>query len=219
MPCTSIVVLQQSTHTYVIKLRGSRTIQAIVTPNSDQHKGPHQSRSKLTLDLHNCFPGLEITVSSLRAQTNVIGPCWELPGICQGLIGLEPSVERVGIFVNDESRWMVMRAQLRKDKRWRDILEWLQRRRQVSTCALHCLCVCVCVRASKGKRRWLCQGWVITVVFSALRGGSDGCDGWLAVWAPSSRLSPAQRLEIWAEVESWRGRAAGWLGVNTAGRH
>lgn len=30
MPSTSIVVLEQSTHTYVIKLRGSGTIQAIV---------------------------------------------------------------------------------------------------------------------------------------------------------------------------------------------
>lgn len=49
MPCNSIVVLQQSTHTYVIKLRGSGTIQAIVTPNSDQYKGPNQSRLKLTL--------------------------------------------------------------------------------------------------------------------------------------------------------------------------
>lgn len=62
MPSTSVVVVPQSTHTYVIKLRGSGTIQAIVTPNSDQHKGPHQSRSKLTLALHNCFPGLEMTV-------------------------------------------------------------------------------------------------------------------------------------------------------------
>lgn len=48
MPCTSIVVLQQSTHTYVIKMRGSGTIQAIVTPSSDQYKAPYQSRSKLT---------------------------------------------------------------------------------------------------------------------------------------------------------------------------
>lgn len=35
-------------------------------------------------------------------QSNVIGPCWESPDICYGLTGLEPSVEHVGIFVNDE---------------------------------------------------------------------------------------------------------------------
>lgn len=64
-------------------------------------KAPTSLGRKLTLALHNCFPGLEITVFSLGTQTNAIGLCWELPGICR-YIGLEPSVERVGIFVNDE---------------------------------------------------------------------------------------------------------------------
>lgn len=149
MPCTSIVVVPQSTHTYVIKLRGSGTIQAIVTPNSDQHNGPHQSRSKLTLALHNCFPGLEMTVFCwgflFRVQTNLIGPCWELPSICHS-IGLQPSVESVGIFCEwrglmdgDES------SMKGKDKRRWDILEWLQR--YFSFCGLQYLFVCefVCV--------------------------------------------------------------------------
>lgn len=60
---------------------------------------------------------------------------------------------------------------------------------------------------------------MITVVFSALRGGSGGCDGWLAVWPPSSRLSPAQCLEIWAGVEGCRVWTAGRLGVNMSGPH
>lgn len=60
------------------------------------------------------------------------------------------------------------------------------------------VCVCVCVSVSKGKCRWRCQGWMIAVVFSALWGGSDGCDGWLTVWPPSSGL----RLESWAGIDS-----------------
>lgn len=34
---------------------------------------------------------------------------------------------------------------------------------------------------------------------SALQGGSDGCDGWLAAWPPSSRLLGTESGELnWA---------------------
>lgn len=213
MPCTSIVVVPQSTHTYVIKLRGSGTIQAIVTPNSDQHKGPHQSRSKLTLALHNCFPGLEMTVFcvffSLECRLT-----WLVPvGSYLAFVIL--------LVYSHLLRVLAFLRMTRVDGWWWEFSEgegqevmghfgvtakiFFFLRASVS------FYVWVCVCASKGKRRWLCQGWLITVVFSALRGGSDGCDGWLAVWPPSSRLSPALCLEIWAGVEGWgAGLRGGW---------
>lgn len=80
--------------------------------------------------------------------------------------------------------------------------------------ALHYLCwgEFVCAAVSKGKCRWRCQGWMIAVVFSALWGGSDGCDGWLAAWPPSSALC----LEIWAGIDSG---GAGLLGGCMSGPH
>lgn len=53
---------------------------------------------------------------------------------------------------------------------------------------------------------------MITVVFSAPRGGSDGGDGWLAVWPPSSCLSPGQCLEMQAGAEGSMGRLLGGWG-------
>jgi len=222
MPCTSIVVLQQSTHTYVIKLRGSRTIQATVTPNSDPHKGPHQSRSKQTLALHNCLLGLEMTVSwSWMCRITAIGPRWELPGISHDLIGRHLlSVLAFWWMMKVDGWWWEFNG--RKYKRGQDILEGLQRCCRSAICGLRCLCVCVCVCvcgwvASKGKRRWLCQGWVITVVFSALRAGQMGVmDGEQSGPLLHASLQPS----VWRCGLGWRAGGAGLragLGVNTSG--
>lgn len=145
-------------------------------------------------------------------QSNVIGR-WESPDICHGLTGLEPSVEHVGIFVNDDGLMDGDESSMEgKDKRWWDILEWAQRHRRLSLYVLHCHCtcefVCVCVCTSKAKCRWLCQGWVITVVFSALQGGSDGCDGWLAVWP---LLHASLQSSVWRSGLEWRAKGTGLL--------
>lgn len=204
MPCTSIVVLQQSTHTYVIKLRGSGTILAIVTPNADQHKGPHQSRSKPTLALHKCSPALEITALRSRVQTNVIGPCWS--HLAFVIISVQSHLLSVLAFLwmmSADGWWWEFNGG--KDKGVTGHFGVTAKMlRIVYMCASACEVVCARLRANVDD---CVRGWVITVVFSALWGGSDGCDGWLAVWPPSSRLSPARRLEIWAGVEGcW-----GWM--------
>lgn len=154
MPCTSIVVLQQSTHTYVIKLRGSGTILAIVTPNADQHKGPHQSRSKPTLALHKCSPALEITALRSRVQTNVIGPCWS--HLAFVIISVQSHLLSVLAFLwmmSADGWWWEFNGG--KDKGWQTF--WSDCK-DVADCLYVCFSVWGCVCASKGKRRWLCQG-------------------------------------------------------------
>lgn len=122
-----------------------------------------------------------------------MGPWWGLPSSCHS-IHLEPSVESVGIFLNDVGWWMVMRVQWRGRPRSNRTFWSAKMVRLFATVVWVNLCAAV----SKGKCRWRCQGWMIAMVFSALWGGSDGCDGWLTVWPPSSAL----RLEIWAGIDS-----------------
>lgn len=105
----------------------------------------------------------------------------------------------------DETFWSDCRDAL-------DVLSWLW------DLYVRCVCVCACEcawvqgRTSKGSHRRLCQGWVITVVFSAPGGGSDGRDGWLDVRTRSSCRSTGSCLEVWAR--GW-GRVVGgyWFGV------
>lgn len=109
-----------------------------------------------------------------------------------------------------EGWWMVMRVQWRGRTRgdetfWsdcRDAVDVLFEGFGIFMCVCVCACDCAWVqgRTSKGSHRWLCQGWVITVVFSAPGGGSDGRDGWLAVRTRSLRCSTGPCLEVWAGV-------------------
>lgn len=150
MPCTSIVVVPQSTHTYVIKLRGSGTIQAIVTPNSDQHNGPHQSRSKLTLALHNCFPGLEMTVFCggfcLECRLTWLVPVGSYLAFVILLV-YSHLLRVLAFFANDEGWWMVMRVQWRGRTRgdgtfWSDCKDiFLFAGFSIFLCASLCVCI------------------------------------------------------------------------------
>lgn len=95
MPCWSIVVLQQSTHTYVKKLRGSRTIQAIVTP-------PSQISTELRLA---AFSTLEVTTSlfEIAEQDKFL---FDMPWF-------KPAVKNIGIFGNKKGWEIIMRIQCR----------------------------------------------------------------------------------------------------------
>lgn len=72
----------------------------IVAPNPDQEKkkSPHQSRPKLAI-FCNCFQTVFLFCRH-KVVSKGIGPRWGLPSNCHS-IHLEPSVESVGIFVND----------------------------------------------------------------------------------------------------------------------
>lgn len=85
MPCTSLVVWQQSTHTYVIKLRGSGTIRAIVTPNSDHYKDPTTVKVEANTSFVTVLQDGNDVSFFWSLLTNVIGPRWELPNICHSL--------------------------------------------------------------------------------------------------------------------------------------
>lgn len=175
MPCTSIFVLQKSTHTYVIKLRGSDTIQPIVTPILDQHKGPHQSRSKPTLTLHNSevqawkclFPLWSDRAKMIPAGIHLL--------FVKALISLKRSLTVAVLTFFCEStgvdRWWWEFNQ-GKNTRPQDVCKRLWRRGPRASLSV------LCMYAYKGKRQWRCQGWVIAVVFQLCRAGqTDVMDG------------------------------------------
>lgn len=114
--------------------------------DSDQHKGPRQPRSKLRITVFQDWEWLFFVVFFYcRVQTNMIGPSWELPSICHS-IGLEPSVESAGIFVNDEGWWMRTRVQwggrTRGDGTFWSACEDVV---FVGFSVIVCMCVCLCV--------------------------------------------------------------------------
>lgn len=167
------------------------TSYCIVMPssNSDQHKGLHQSRSKLTPTLQNgssadkCGRSL-LGVTCRSSWSHWVGAiCWACWHFCEWWVlmnGHESAIER---------------------RTGGDGTFWTECQDVVACLYACCFSVFVCVHVCtlKDRHRWQCQGWVITVVFSTLQGRSDRCDGWFAVWPPSSRFSLAQCLEIGAE--------------------
>lgn len=190
MPCTSIVVLQQSTHTYVIMLRGRGTIEAIVKP-------PTQISTELCVAI---FAGLEVTSSFVEIA--------EQDKFLFDLAGFKLSVEDIEIFCK-WNRQMDDDENSMKGSGRGDRILW--------TCCCTCAALVslhMCI--SKGKHWWWCQQWVITLVFSTPWAGSEGCDGWLAVWPLSPRLLPLGCLELWAEWLSgwgWTRFCRQWMAV------